>query len=517
MFSTILSGTIFGIHSHLVQVEVDVSQGLPCLVMVGSIGSEVREAGERVRIALKNMGLHLPAMHIAVNFSPANIHKEGTGFDLPVAVALLVSMGKIPKEATENILFLGELGLDGEIRPVKGVLPIAKTAWEMGVRTCIIPCANASEAAVLEDMEVYGVSSLGQLLAYLAADQEKQKELLKPCQIKGDGKAENIRGQDGLDFSEIAGQESVKRATVLAAAGFHNLLLAGPPGAGKTMIAKRIPGILPPLSKEESLEVSSIYSIAGLLDENCSFIKKRPFLAPHHTISPQAITGGGQIPRPGIITLSHRGVLFLDEMPEFKKQTLDTLRQPLEERRVQIVRSRGTFSYPADFMLVGAMNLCPCGYYPDRNKCRCTPFEIHRYKSHISGPILDRIDIKVNAPKVKIEQLQNKGTEKSSTFFRQMVMGARLRQEHRYRGTKIRFNAELGVKELEQYCVLLQKEQQFLRQMLQTFEVSARAYHRIMKLARTIADVEDCDRIKEEHLAEAICYFRNGEEREDGR
>lgn len=506
MFSTILSGTVSGVQSCLIHVEVDLSSGLPCFVMVGKLGSEVREAGERVRIALKNSEITIPPMHIAVNFSPADIRKEGTGFDLPVAAGVLQAMGKIPEGCMEGMLVLGELGLNGEVKPVKGVLPIVMGAIKTGVTKCIVPEENVQEAAVVEGMQAVGVKSLRQVIEYLNLSPQKQKEMLPP--VKVDVQELFLRKQtdEEPDFNEIVGQEGVKRAAMIAACGFHHLLIVGPPGAGKTMIAKRIPGILPPLSKQESLEVSSLYSIAGRLPQGQPLITKRPFLNPHHTITAQALAGGGKVPQPGVISLSHRGVLFLDELPEFKRQTLDLLRQPLEDKEIQIARSTGAFLYPADVMLVGAMNPCPCGYFPDRNKCTCTPFEVHNYLSHISGPILDRIDIGIRVPKVEVGQLQSGKRGESSREIRKKITEGRMMQMQRYQGTAFRFNSDLGAGDVETYCSLERAERKMLQKMAKTMDLSARAYHKILKVSRTIADLEGSEKIKAEHLSEALCY-----------
>ena len=497
-FSTILSAAIDGLGVELVRVEADVSNGLPVFHMVGYLSSEVKEAGERVRTAIRNSGFDYPAKRTIVNLSPATLRKRGASFDLPIAVAIMVSLGQVSPEAAQGCLITGELGLDGRVRKVPGVLPIVMEGKQNGVTRFIVPGENKAEGSLVKGVEVIGAGSLKEVVSILSGEwvPEKQEE----SEIT-DGWDETLP-----DFADIRGQENVKRAAEIAVAGGHNLLMIGPPGSGKSMTAKCIAGILPPPDMEESLEITKIYSVLGMLDEKSPLIRKRPFREVHHTATRAALIGGGLVPRPGEISLAHGGVLFLDELPEFRKSVIEVLRQPLEEKSVQISRTYGNYRFPADFMLVAAMNPCPCGCYPDMKKCTCTPAQIHMYLSRISRPFLDRIDLCVEARRVEYRHLADERKGECSAVIRKRVCRAREIQIKRYTGTKMTTNSMLQGKDIQKYCTLGKKEHALMEQAFTVMGLTARAYHRIIKTARTIADLEGEERIRERHLKEALGY-----------
>lgn len=497
MFASVLSAAILGIDVHPIQVEADVSDGLPTFTMVGFPSAQVKEAQDRVRTALKNNGIALPPKRITVNFAPADIKKEGAGFDLPLAAAVLAASGIFKPEQLHKVMIAGEISLNGDVHAIAGILPIIIKAREEKCRFCVVPYDNLREASLVPDMKIIGIKTLIELIDYIKSPDAYKVDL---DEIKPDTSKEK------LDFSDICGQESLKRAVEIAVSGFHNLLMIGPPGAGKTMVARRIPGIMPELTFEEGLELTKIYSIAGLLSPGDPLIKSRPFRSPHHTCSAQALAGGGRNPRPGEITLAHRGVLFLDEMPEFSRRSLEILRQPMEDKVIRISRVYGTYDFPADFMLCAAMNPCPCGHYPDMNRCRCSPTQVMQYLGRISQPLLDRLDLCADVSAVNFDGLHNKKRGETTLQIRKRVSKVQEIQRTRYQDEGIQFNGELSGNQIEKFCKLDSEADNLLRLAFDQMPFSARSYHRILRVSRTIADMDESDIIQKAHIGEALTY-----------
>ena len=502
MYSTIKTAVLEGIHARPIQVEVDMSSGMPVFEMVGQLAPEVREGKERIRTALHSIGVILPAKRITINLSPASMRKIGTGFDLPIAIGILMSLGVLSPSACDGKVFVGELSLNGQILPVNGILPIVSDGVEQNTYEFVIPKGNAREGLLVPAAKVYAFESLQEVVDFLNG---------KPYETPTYNIEETVKVLE-KDFRDVAGQKLIKRACEVSAAGMHNMLLIGAPGAGKTMISERLATILPPLSEKERLELSKIYSVCGLLSNQSELICHRPFRSPHHTNTQAGLTGGGTIPKPGEISLAHNGVLFLDELPEFQKKTLEILRQPLEEHEVNLVRAKGNVTYPANFLLLAAMNPCNCGYYPDMQKCRCSPGTLRRYFDKVSQPLLDRIDICVEAPSLTYQELVGKEQGESSRSIQQRVLACHEIQCERYKNEDFLHNSHIPSSKLEEYCFLGEKEKRYMEKIYIKMSLTARTYHKILRVARTIADLEEARNIEIRHLNEAICY-RNVDEK----
>ncbi len=503
MFSRVLCASIRGVSIFIVNVEVDVSNGLPSLDMVGLLNSEVKESKERVRTAIKNTGFIIPPKKITVSLSPADARKEGGSFDLPIAIGILAALGIVNSEdeKVRESLFVGELSLDGKINSVNGILPIIISAKELGIKRFFVPKDNYMEGSVIKNVEIIGIENLKEVVEILNGQKPMEPEFIN---IENFVESQNKEDFE-LDFSQVYGQSQLKRAAVIAAGGRHNILLVGTPGSGKSMVAERMHTILPSPSIDECIEITKIHSISGKLNGR-AIITKRPFRAPHHSVSSKGLIGGGVKAKPGEITLAHKGILFLDELTEFKNDVIEALRQPIESKKVIISRINGTYEFPADVMLIAATNPCKCGYYPDRSKCSCTEHEVSKYLGKISGPMLDRIDIVVSSPPVMIEELSKYKKHESSKEMKKKVEAVCFIQKERYKNTEIKYNSELSPEDIKKYCYMGEKEKRLLEYSFEKLNLSARSYYKTIKVARTIADMEGMLNIGERHIAEAIGY-----------